>query len=114
MSNSSGSSRGIDSETMIWICALCGFGGGGLLAANRLAEPLTDWLVSVHVLAGPEADLVLDFGNGSGLDVIRIVLLCALLVLGLVGAVAAVRAWHRFKRRVKERAAQRKEERERR
>lgn len=114
MSNNSGSSNGVDGETLTWIFLLCGLGGGGLFALNRLAKPLTDWLVSVHLLAGPDAALVLDFGNGSGLDIIRLVILGVVVLLLIIGAVAVVRAWRRARRRLKEAAAKRREERERR
>ncbi|PPF32622.1 hypothetical protein [Pseudoclavibacter sp. AY1H1] len=114
MSNNSGSSNGIDGETLTWIFLLCGLGGGGLFALNRLAKPLTDWLVNVHVLAGVDADLVLDFGNGSGLDIIRLVILGVIVLLLIVGTVAAVQAWRRARRRLKEAAVKRREERDRR
>lgn len=79
---------------------LTGIGGFGLFSVAHVVAPLRQWLVDVGILAeSRSSELVVDFGDGQGLDVPRIVAAIAVVVIGIVVTVLAVRGARRRRRR---------------
>lgn len=78
-----------DDDFVIWVFLLAGIAGGGMFGLARLLVPVREWMFEHHLLT--TESVVLDLGEGQGLDVMRLVALVAVVVLAIALAVLVAR-----------------------